>query len=140
MPSASSRIPGLLPWVDHSPCERGDGLKSSGAGDRTRDLRDSVRLHASYVRVDIAVRNDAYDKDVGVLWTTDGQKTRTCRARDTSPRMADGYDGYERWGLDEQGALRRGYGSVEGCRVRRLCEDGRSILRDDSTTTTPMAR
>ncbi|MCB9655751.1 MAG: CBM21 domain-containing protein [Deltaproteobacteria bacterium] len=64
--------------------------------------------------VDIAVRNDAYDKDVGVLWTTDGWKTSHVSSARYESRMADGYDGYERWGLDEQGSVTcRGYGSVE---------------------------
>ncbi|MBK8010395.1 MAG: CBM21 domain-containing protein [Deltaproteobacteria bacterium] len=60
--------------------------------------------------VDIAVRNDAYDKEVGVLFTTDGWKTsHVSHARYESALG----DGYERWGLDEEGSVTcRGYGSV----------------------------
>ncbi|MDX9724211.1 MAG: carbohydrate-binding protein [Myxococcota bacterium] len=47
--------------------------------------------------VDLAVRNDAFQKDVGILWTADGWATvNTAHAVYEGPLEA----GYERWGLD----------------------------------------
>jgi hypothetical protein len=47
--------------------------------------------------VDLAVRNDAYQKEVGVVWTTDGWATQT-----TTLASYEGELGaeYERWGVD----------------------------------------
>ena len=47
--------------------------------------------------VDVAVRNDAFHKEVGILWTDDGWSTiHTSLARYEATRG----DGYETWGLD----------------------------------------
>ncbi|AKF11373.1 hypothetical protein DB32_008522 [Sandaracinus amylolyticus] len=57
--------------------------------------------------VDLAVRNDAYTKDVGILWTTNGWITSqraTAVCEGTLP------DGRERWGVDVRDFANRGWG------------------------------
>lgn len=58
--------------------------------------------------VDLAVRNDAFEKDVGIVWTSDGWATsHWTRAvyEGTLP------DGRERWGVDVEDFGARGWGS-----------------------------
>ena len=47
--------------------------------------------------VDLAVRNDAYTKDVGIVWTNDGWRTSQTTRAAFEARLSDGR---ERWGLD----------------------------------------
>ena len=58
--------------------------------------------HYDCIWVDLAVRNDAFDKQVGIVWTGDGWQT--------SHTAFAGYegalpDGRERWGLDVRDAV-----------------------------------
>lgn len=57
---------------------------------------------SQYFWVDLAVRDDAYDKEVGILWTADDWATvHTASAS----YEADLGDGYERWGVDVDAGL-----------------------------------
>jgi hypothetical protein len=47
--------------------------------------------------VDLVVRNDAFQKEVGVVWTTDGWATQTTTL---AAYEMDLGSGYERWGVD----------------------------------------
>ena len=62
--------------------------------------------------VDLSVRNDGYDKQVGILWTNDGWKTSHTAAASYKGAL-DG--GRERWGVDVKDAVGQGLtaGEVE---------------------------
>ena len=64
------------------------------------------------VWVDLSVRNDGADKQVGIVWTNDGWVTTHSAAASYKGALADGR---ERWGLDVKDAVGQGYapGEVE---------------------------
>jgi hypothetical protein len=74
----------------------GDGMWFRNVGCPSSD--PATCLHEARFWIDLRVRNDAYDKQVGVVWTD--------RVRETSWHVATASyegprdDGYETWGVD----------------------------------------
>ncbi len=60
--------------------------------------------------VDLSVRNDGFDKQVGIVWSNDGWTTTHVAAAHYKGALDNGH---ERWGLDVKDAVGQGYGPGE---------------------------